>query len=82
MIILNHFLKNAYIVRIDKSQQIKHLRRQWNLFKNKKKPLIVCGGGVRYSEAAGALREFVESFNIPFAETQAGKSAIESTHPA
>lgn len=50
------------------------------LFKNKKKPLIVCGGGVRYSEAAGALREFVESFNIPFAETQAGKSAIESTH--
>ncbi|MBS4179508.1 3D-(3,5/4)-trihydroxycyclohexane-1,2-dione acylhydrolase (decyclizing) [Lederbergia citrea] len=51
------------------------------LFNNKKKPLIVCGGGVRYSEAAGALREFAEKFNIPFAETQAGKSAIESTHP-
>nr|WP_249313335.1 3D-(3,5/4)-trihydroxycyclohexane-1,2-dione acylhydrolase (decyclizing) [Lederbergia citrea] len=51
------------------------------LFNNKTKPLIVCGGGVRYSEAAGALREFAEKFNIPFAETQAGKSAIESTHP-
>src|SRR5690606_32555883 len=25
-------------------------------------------------------RDFVETFNIPFAETQAGKSAIESTH--
>lgn len=47
------------------------------LIKTKKKPIIVCGGGVRYSEAAGALKEFCESFNIPFGETQAGKSAIE-----
>src|SRR5699024_9304129 len=32
-------------------------------------------------EAADTLKAFAEKFNIPFAETQAGKSAIESTHP-
>lgn len=51
------------------------------LIKGKKKPLIICGGGVRYAEAAAALTDFTEAFNIPFAETQAGKSAVESTHP-
>src|SRR5690606_37049805 len=51
------------------------------LFKNSKKPLIICGGGVRYSEAADALDRFVRAFHIPFAESQAGKSALPSTHP-
>ncbi|MDK2919451.1 MAG: hypothetical protein PWQ37_2184 [Candidatus Petromonas sp.] len=51
------------------------------LIKSKKKPIIVCGGGVRYSEAAQSLKVFAEKFNIPFAETQAGKSAIEWAHP-
>ncbi|TCO70035.1 3D-(3,5/4)-trihydroxycyclohexane-1,2-dione acylhydrolase (decyclizing) [Marinisporobacter balticus] len=51
------------------------------LISRKEKPLIVCGGGVRYSEAAESLKAFAEEFNIPFAETQAGKSAIEWTHP-
>lgn len=46
-----------------------------------RKPLLVCGGGVRYSEAAGAMKTFVESFDIPFAETQAGKSALPWDHP-
>ncbi len=40
------------------------------LIKRKKKPMIICGGGVRYSEAADALKTFAETFNIPFAETQ------------
>ncbi|OON39404.1 3D-(3,5/4)-trihydroxycyclohexane-1,2-dione acylhydrolase (decyclizing) [Izhakiella australiensis] len=47
----------------------------------KKKPLIVCGGGVKYSEAGQALRQFAERFQIPFAETQAGKGTIISDHP-
>lgn len=51
-----------------------------DLVKRKKKPIIICGGGVRYSEAAEALRSFSEKFNIPYVETQAGKSAIEATH--
>lgn len=47
----------------------------------KKKPIIICGGGVRYSEAGEALADFAEEFNIPICETQAGKSAIKSSHP-
>lgn len=50
------------------------------VIKNKKKPFIICGGGVRYSEAANTLKEFAEKFDIPFGETQAGKSAITWEH--
>ncbi|MCF7542882.1 3D-(3,5/4)-trihydroxycyclohexane-1,2-dione acylhydrolase (decyclizing) [Pseudomonas petrae] len=51
------------------------------LLKGKRKPLLICGGGVRYSGAAAELQAFVERFGIPFSETQAGKSAIVSAHP-
>lgn len=44
------------------------------------KPLIIVGGGVRYSEAGEAVVNFAEKYNIPFAETQAGKSAAPSGH--
>ncbi|AGX42217.1 3D-(3,5/4)-trihydroxycyclohexane-1,2-dione acylhydrolase (decyclizing) [Clostridium saccharobutylicum] len=50
-----------------------------NLIKNKKKPIIICGGGVRYSEAGEVLEKFAERFNIPIAETQAGKSSVKSS---
>lgn len=46
-----------------------------------RRPMIICGGGVRYSEAGAALEKFCEAFKIPFAETQAGKSACRSSHP-
>lgn len=52
-----------------------------DLMMTKKKPMLVCGGGVRYSEAAGSLKAFAERFNIPFGETQAGKSALPFDHP-
>jgi len=51
------------------------------LFEGKRKPLIICGGGVKYSGANQALQAFAERFGIPFAETQAGKSAVVSEHP-
>lgn len=46
-----------------------------------KKPLLIAGGGVRYSEAGGVVEAFCEAYNIPFAETQSGKSAVHSSHP-
>lgn len=46
-----------------------------------KKPLVICGGGVRYSEAHDELQSFCEATGIPFAETQAGRSAIVWDHP-
>ncbi|PEJ00595.1 3D-(3,5/4)-trihydroxycyclohexane-1,2-dione acylhydrolase (decyclizing) [Bacillus toyonensis] len=51
------------------------------MIKRKKKPIMICGGGVRYAEATEELKQFAEAFRIPFGETQAGKSAIESNHP-
>lgn len=56
------------------------LDRAVDLIKNSKKPLLICGGGVVYSEANEELKEFAESFNIPFAETQAGKGALPWDH--
>ncbi len=46
-----------------------------------KKPLVIVGGGVRYSEAGETVERFCEEFKIPFGETQAGKSACKSSHP-
>ncbi len=45
-----------------------------------KKPLVIAGGGVRYSEAGTVLESFCDKHNIPFAETQSGKSAVHSSH--
>ncbi|WP_367143397.1 3D-(3,5/4)-trihydroxycyclohexane-1,2-dione acylhydrolase (decyclizing) [Pantoea stewartii] len=49
--------------------------------KASRKPLIVCGGGVKYSGAGEALARFASRYGIPFAETQAGKGTIVSSHP-
>ncbi|MFE9136694.1 3D-(3,5/4)-trihydroxycyclohexane-1,2-dione acylhydrolase (decyclizing) [Streptomyces sp. NPDC007355] len=45
------------------------------------RPLIVAGGGVRYSGAEGALRAFAERTGIPVATTQAGKGVLPYDHP-
>ncbi|MHA6533164.1 3D-(3,5/4)-trihydroxycyclohexane-1,2-dione acylhydrolase (decyclizing) [Paenibacillus sp. BAC0078] len=49
-----------------------------DLITSKQRPLLVCGGGVRYADAGAELRAFAERFGIPFGETQAGKSAVAS----
>ena len=45
-----------------------------------KRPVIVAGGGVHYSEATETLQAFAEAHDIPVAETQAGKSALPWDH--
>ncbi|MBR6084360.1 MAG: 3D-(3,5/4)-trihydroxycyclohexane-1,2-dione acylhydrolase (decyclizing) [Spirochaetales bacterium] len=51
------------------------------VIRSAKKPLLICGGGVRYSEAHAEFRAFTEAFGIPFGETQAGKGAVPFDHP-
>ena len=46
------------------------------------RPLIISGGGVRYSGAETALADFAEKRGIPLAETIAGKGAVTHDHPA
>lgn len=57
------------------------LTRATAMIRGKKRPMLICGGGVLYSEAGEALRTFAENHGIPFAETQAGKGAIPWNHP-
>ena len=57
------------------------LGRAVELIRASKKPLIVAGGGVLYSEACEALAKFVAATGIPVGETQAGKGSLGYDHP-
>jgi 3D-(3,5/4)-trihydroxycyclohexane-1,2-dione acylhydrolase (decyclizing) len=46
-----------------------------------RRPMIVAGGGVIYSEATEALRRLCERTGIPVGETQAGKGSLPYDHP-
>ncbi len=47
-----------------------------------RRPMIVAGGGVAYSEAEAALDAFARRFGIPVTETQAGKGSLPWDHPS
>jgi 3D-(3,5/4)-trihydroxycyclohexane-1,2-dione acylhydrolase (decyclizing) len=57
------------------------LARATQLIRDARRPLIVAGGGVIYSEATAALRAFVDATGIPVGETMAGRGALVSDHP-
>ena len=59
----------------------RELERAAHLLKSAKKPLIIAGGGVLYSQAWEALRAFAEAHGIPVAETHGGKSSLPWEHP-
>ncbi|MFK4300209.1 3D-(3,5/4)-trihydroxycyclohexane-1,2-dione acylhydrolase (decyclizing) [Paenibacillus sp. RC254] len=50
-----------------------------DILKASRKPVILVGGGAKYSEAREALIALSEQYQIPLVETQAGKSTVEST---
>ena len=67
--------------RVDRRPVTKYaLDKAVEVIKNAKKPLLICGGGVRYAEAHKVFKKFAEDFGIAFGETQAGKSAIVWDH--
>lgn len=45
-----------------------------------RRPLIIAGGGVIYSEAGAALAQFATRTGIPVGETQAGKGSLPYHH--
>lgn len=76
-----HFLKKRvwYIDRRIPTQR--ELFEAKELISKAKKPLMIVGGGVTYSDSRDIVREFAEKLQIPFGETQAGKGQIEWNHP-
>ncbi len=57
------------------------LARAAELVRGARRPLIVAGGGVIYSEAMTVLKSLAEATGIPVAETQAGKGSLPHGHP-
>ena len=57
------------------------LRAAAELVRAARRPIVVCGGGVIYSEATAALSDFADALGIPVVETQAGKGALPWNHP-
>lgn len=51
------------------------------LLKTAKRPLIISGGGVRYSLAEEKVANFAKARGIPLAETIAGKGSVIHDHP-
>ena len=56
------------------------LGRAAELIRAARRPLIVAGGGVIYSEAVQELRALVDATGIPVGETMAGRGALVSDH--
>lgn len=57
----------------------RELQTAADLIKASKRPVILVGGGAKYSQAREVLIALSERHNIPIVETQAGKSTVEST---
>jgi 3D-(3,5/4)-trihydroxycyclohexane-1,2-dione acylhydrolase (decyclizing) len=57
------------------------LDRAVALIRGARRPMIVGGGGVIYSEATEALLRLADQTGIPVGETQAGKGSLPYDHP-
>jgi len=62
--------------RADKGQ----ITRAIDAIKLAKKPLLVLGGGVHYSLAVNEVKAFIDRYQIPCCETQAGKGVLAWDH--
>jgi 3D-(3,5/4)-trihydroxycyclohexane-1,2-dione acylhydrolase (decyclizing) len=57
------------------------LSRAAEMIRQAKRPIIISGGGVHYSEATAELAAFAEKHAIPVTETIAGRGVLTHTHP-
>ncbi len=77
----NFFKKKTHSIRKIKIDDAE-LARAVETLKKSKKPLIIAGGGVHYAQACQVLQEFAKKYQIPVAETSAGKGALAWNHPS
>ena len=77
----NFFEEKVHVMRRQTAAK-KELQDVAHAIKSKKKPLLIAGGGVHYSQAIDELLNFAETYGIPVAETQAGKGALTWDHPS
>lgn len=58
--------------------QIKKILKQLS---KAKKPVLLAGGGISYTEAAAELNEFAERYQIPVVTSLLGQGTIATSHP-
>ena len=68
-----------HIPRMPPEKEVLQRAAEW--IRMAKRPIIVAGGGVLYSEATEVLARFAEKTGIPAGETQAGKGSLPFDHP-
>ncbi|WP_426443717.1 3D-(3,5/4)-trihydroxycyclohexane-1,2-dione acylhydrolase (decyclizing) [Staphylococcus xylosus] len=68
-----------YVDRLEPSNR--SIEAAIEVLKTAKKPLLIVGGGAKYSEAQDEIQQLIDNHHIPMAETQAGKSTIAASHP-
>ena len=76
-----HFLHPAAIRFRRHPPDPAQLRDAAQMLRGAKRPLIIAGGGVLYSQAWDTLARFAQQHGIPVAETQAGKGSLHWQHP-
>ncbi|CAN5591430.1 3D-(3,5/4)-trihydroxycyclohexane-1,2-dione acylhydrolase (decyclizing) [soil metagenome] len=52
-----------------------------SMIRSARRPLIIAGGGVIYSEASEVLADFADRFGIPVVTSQAGNGSLSWLHP-
>ncbi len=60
---------------------MKDIKKAAELINNAKRPLLIAGSGIAYSNCQDELIEFIEKTNIPFALMNAGRGTIPDEHP-
>ncbi len=74
------FAKRVWTIRRNRPD-VDSLSRAAAWIRDSRRPLIVAGGGVLYSEAMDTLEAFVDETGIPVGETMAGKGSLRFDHP-
>ncbi len=73
------FKETVHIIRRPKPDDYQ-IKEAAELIKKSKKPIIISGGGVFYSDAMKELSEFSKKHNIPVTQTIMGYSTIKKDH--
>ena len=74
------FEKRVWLIRRPEPDRVSFARAV-EAIRSSRRPMIIAGGGVLFSEASEALARFASQTGIPVAETQAGKGSLAYDHP-
>ena len=73
------FKERVHVIRRPKPDDYQ-IKEAAELIKKSKKPLIISGGGVFYSDATDELSSFATKHNIPVTQTVMGYSTMKKDH--